>query len=66
MAADAIVASVQSLGGPNASRLRKYNDEAFKCIIVDEVQHSERGNTPFSHKSVQDQALKEAYIHSRP
>ncbi|KAF9979746.1 hypothetical protein BGZ75_009258 [Mortierella antarctica] len=42
MAADVIVASVQSLGGPKASRLRKYNDKAFKCIIVDEVQYSER------------------------
>jgi ATP-dependent helicase IRC3 len=38
--ADAIVASVASLGRKNTPRLQKYNWEEWDKIVIDEVQHS--------------------------
>ncbi|OMJ28164.1 putative mitochondrial ATP-dependent helicase irc3 [Smittium culicis] len=40
IAADVIIASVQTLGKKNSARLDRYDPYLFKCIIIDEAHHS--------------------------
>ncbi|OLY84557.1 putative ATP-dependent helicase IRC3 [Smittium mucronatum] len=40
MAADIIIASVQTIGKSKSERLARYDPRLFKCIIIDEAHHS--------------------------